>query len=165
MNAALYILLAPIRYPISVVMFVIVGFGALVNWALTGSMDHDEGLVGKFMCGIAMMLDFVNKRIIRAHESLRPVGWTFKRAVTNYRKILRWWSDKYADNGEYRQMVKSNIAKAYNGWERTFWTAVKTRGEKLHAERTAEAIKDQMEWETTKSCGKNDPNFLPNKAP
>lgn len=132
MNATLYILLTPIRYIFSVIAFVVTTVLLGINWCLTGEYDHDEGLIG-FICVVipSWVLDHVNNPLIRLHESYKPAGWTFAKAVINHRMAIRWWADRAAHDCEYRKAAENNIRVARNGWERKFWTIVVRQSKKM----------------------------------
>lgn len=144
MNAILYILLTPVRYITSFIGFVVTVVLLSINWCLTGEYDHTEGLIG-FICAVvpSWVLDHVNNPIIRLHESYKPAGWTFKKAVARQLKAIRWWADKFAHDYEYRNAVKNNIVKAKNAWERKFWTIVNRQGEKL-TQRLADELAEKL---------------------
>ena len=166
MNAILYILLTPIRYSVSFVGFVVTALLLGVNWCVCGEYDNDKGLFG-IICVVipGWLLDHVNNPLIRLHNALKPIAWTFYGAVNVYRKTFRWWADKAASNHEYRKHAKNNVDKSITAKERKFWTIVRRRGHDLYEARTAEAIAEQAAWDASQKPAANDPNFLPNTAP
>jgi hypothetical protein len=145
-NTAIFILLTPVRYTFSVIAFVVTAVLLGINWCLTGEYDHSEGMIG-FVCAVipGWVLEHVNNPLIRLHESFRPVAWSWSAAIAKYRKLTRWWADKFAHDYEYRNAVKNNIVKAKNAWERKFWTVVARQGERL-----TQRLADEKAAELTK---------------
>jgi len=135
MNATLYILLACVRYPVSFLSLLVVLPLLVINWIMTGDMEHDTGLLGLICFQLPNWIqENVNAPLVRLHKSYKPIAWTFGKAVAGYRQCIRWWADRAADNYEWRQQVRANINCAKNAKEKRFWNVVKVRMDALIAQ-------------------------------
>jgi len=142
MKTLLYILIAPIRFSVSAVGGVVTALLLSINWCLTGSWDHNEGLIGFLLVVIpTWLLEKVNNPLVKFHKELKPVAWTFKKAVSVYRETIRHWEDMIAGNFEYEKHGRECLAiceKEKNNRMTRFWLSALKRGK---VKRREDAIK------------------------
>lgn len=142
MKTILYVLLAPVRFTVSAIGFALVLLGIPFNWLLTGDPEHNKGLVG-FLClgWLAWMQDHVNNPLVKFHKELKPVAWTFKKAVRVYRECLRFEIEQTAADFLDERYARGSLAicqeKKDNRMTR-YWTYVLA---KAKVKRREDAIK------------------------
>lgn len=132
-RSIIYLILLPIVYTYSFIGFVFIMFAALVSWIFTGEVDGpDGGLVG-FLYKIASGLDYVNVKLHQYRRRYMPMAWTFRGAVSNWKKSVHNAAVNYSGNYEYRKELDNMLAQcalsnSYAGKKMyRYWTYVKER--------------------------------------
>lgn len=107
-----------------VFVFIVAWLLMAINWFLTGSVDHTDGLVGIVCFRFTCYFTEKSNNIRNICLSYKPAGWTFKTAVKNYRIALRRWINKATYDIEYQKAVKIQIDTSKRRWERRFFYCV-----------------------------------------